>query len=927
VNATQSGRAALGTDRSENPRRMLLGRAHESARLDALLVSARQGQSGALVIRGEAGIGKTALLDFAESRAEGFRVLRATGIEAESSLAFSGLLQLARPILDSLDEVVSAQAQALRRALGLDLGEADPFLAYSGMLHLLAAASEESPVLCVVDDAHWLDQASAQALTFAARRLEADSVAVLLAVRQGEEGNLDTRGIEGVELGGLDDVAARELLDRNAGSLAPPVASRLIATTGGNPLALVEVPPMLSERQRAGGEPLDDPLPVGESVERAFLMRAEGLSADSRRVLLLAAASDADDLAPVARVAGPAGWALDEAEAAGLIRVRGDRLVFRHPLVRSAIYSSATAGDRRAAHAALADALGEEDADRRAWHLSAAVIGPDAEVAAALDEAAGRAHQRGGLAAEARLLERSATLTPDPGERVPRLLRAGIAAHRAGLSEQAMALLEDGLTLVDEPRVRADLHAARAYVLRAQGRLAECVETCLAEADRVEPFDSLRAANLLSPAEEFVQEQFDMDRARELAGRIGTLLGEHRGRAATTPMAMLTWVDTLDARSDEALRMAWDGARLELERDRLSESAVDFAECLVFLERYSEARQLLEAAVSDFRRRGAVVDLIRALAALVALELRSGSIVRASVAGNEAVQLSVEGGLDYWEAWSLARLASVDAVLGPEAKGRAHAVRSAELASRVRDLESESHAYDALGRLELGLGNAMAAVRALERTAELLEPVRHTNYVLWAPDLVEAYVRAGRLDEALRLNERFGELAARSGTAWAVASAARCRALLAAEEEFGAAFADALRLARADGVSGFERARTELLWGERLRRSGLRIEAREQLRSALDEFDRIGAASWADLAREELRASGETARPRDPSLVDRLTPRELEIAIQAADGLTNKEIGARLFLSPKTVELHLGRVYRKLGVRSRTELVRAIPSP
>jgi DNA-binding CsgD family transcriptional regulator len=329
--------------------------------------------------------------------------------------------------------------------------------------------------------------------------------------------------------------------------------------------------------------------------------------------------------------------------------------------------------------------------------------------------------------------------------------------------------------------------------------------------------------------------------------------------------------------------------------------------------------------VSDFRRRGAVVDLIRALAALVALELRSGSVVRASVAGNEAVQLSVEGGLDYWEAWSFARLASVGAVLGPEAKGRAHAVRSAELASRVRDRESESHAYDALGRLELGLGNAAAAVRALERTAELLEPVRHTNYVLWAPDLIEAYVRTGRRDEALGLNERFSALAAGSGTAWAAASAARCRALLAAEEEFGAAFTDAVRLGHAKGVSAFERARTELLWGERLRRSGLRIEAREQLRSALDEFDRIGATLWADRAREELRASGETARPRDPSLVDRLTPRELEIALLAADGLTNREIGGRLFLSPKTVELHLGRIYRKLGIRSRTELARTIP--
>src|SRR5262245_22471649 len=271
---------------------MLVGRAQECARLDALVVSARQGRSGALVLRGEAGIGKTALLEYAAGRADGFRVLRATGIEAESSLAFSGLLQLVRPILEALDDVPPAQAEALRRALGLvDPGEADPFLAYSATLHLLAAASDDLPLLCLVDDAHWLDRASADALTFAARRLEADRVALVLAVRRGEGENLATRGLEEIELGGLDEVAARELLATSCtGGLAPPVANKLIAATGGNPLALVEVPAMLSERQRAGGEPLDDPLPVGESVERAFLVRASELSPDARRALLLAAA-------------------------------------------------------------------------------------------------------------------------------------------------------------------------------------------------------------------------------------------------------------------------------------------------------------------------------------------------------------------------------------------------------------------------------------------------------------------------------------------------------------------------------------------------------------------------------------------------------------------------------------------------------------
>src|SRR5262245_1228890 len=724
---------------------MLLGRAQESARLEALFAEVREGRSGALMVRGEAGVGKTALLEQAAESATDFRVLRAVGIESESMLAFAGLMQLVRPILAALDEVPPAQAAALERALGLaESGEVDPFLVYSATLHLLAAAGDERPLLCLVDDAHWLDPESAEAILFAARRLEADRVALLFAVRRGEGRRLVTRGIEDVELGGLDDVAAGELLDRSSeGVLAPVVVRTLIAATAGNPLALLEVPQVLSTGQRVGSEPLDDPVAVGERVERAFLSRARSLSAEAWWVLLLAASSDGEDLAPVARAAGDAVATLDEAEAAGLATVRGDRLVFRHPLVRSAIYSDAAASERRAAHAALAEALGEDDADRRAWQLAAATIGADAEIARVLDGAAERAHQRGGVAAEARLLARAAMLTPDHAERVPRLLRAGIAAHDAGHGDEAMSLLEEGLALVDDPLTSADLNLARAYVLRAQGRLEECVDTCLAAADEVERFDRVRAANLVAPALEFRQEPVDWDHTEELSDRIRTLLGDQRRHDGLRALAQVVWQETLDVHTDQALAMASDGARLELERSRISESALDIAECLIILEQFSQARRLLEAATADFRRRG-TVDLIRALAALVTLELRSGSAVRASVAGNEALQLSLEGESKYWEAWSLAKLASAEAVLGREAEARIHATRSAELASLVRDRETECHAYDALGRLELSLGNTEAAVQALERVARVLEPIRQTNAVLWMPDLIEAYIRAGR---------------------------------------------------------------------------------------------------------------------------------------------------------------------------------------
>ena len=369
---------------------MLVGREHECARLDELLREARNGHSRALVLRGEPGIGKTALLEYAIDRAEGFRVLRAVGIESESQLTFSGLHQLLRPVLDGLDQIPQAAAEALSRSLALvEPGEVNPFLAYTGVLQLLAAAAEREPLLAVVDDAHWLDPASAEAITFAARRLEAESVALLFGVREGEATRLDTRGIAELRVQGLSPEAAGELLAGADGTeIVAAVAGHLIAATEGNPLALVEIPRTLTAAQRAGTEALDDPLAVGESLERAFLSRTRSLSPRAREALLIAAASDTGELVVIAKAAGGTAAALDEAERAGLVRIRGSELAFRHPMVRSAVYSAAIATDRRAAHLALAEAAAEEDPVRRAWHLSAAAIGADEALAA------GRSHRR-----------------------------------------------------------------------------------------------------------------------------------------------------------------------------------------------------------------------------------------------------------------------------------------------------------------------------------------------------------------------------------------------------------------------------------------------------------------------------------------------------------------------------------------------------
>jgi DNA-binding CsgD family transcriptional regulator len=908
---------------------VLIGRERECARLDELLDDARNGRSRALVLRGDPGIGKTALLEYAIDRAEGFRVLRAVGIESESKLAFSGLHQLLRPVFGALDQVPEASAEALRRSLALvEPGEVNPFLVYTGALQLLAAAAEREPLLAVLDDAHWLDPASAEAITFAARRLEAEAVALLFGVREGEATRLDTRGIAELQIRGLSAEAARELL---AGAdnrrIAPAVAGRLIAATEGNPLALVEIPRTLSDGQRAGTEPLDDPLAVGESVEGAFLSRAGSLSSQAREALLIAATSDSGDLATIARACGGSAAALDEAEEAGLVRVRGGELSFQHPLVRSAVYSAVTAGRRREAHRALAEAFGSEDADRRAWHLGAAAIGPDEAIATALDDAAERARGRGGVAAEARLLERAAALTSDPERRASRLSRAGWAAFLAGWNDEALAMLEQGVQLVADPITRADLHDSLAYVLWARGSPGDYAETQIAEAERVHEVDAIRAVKLLWHATDLVTMRYELDRLRELSERAWSLVEGADEDQIAHALACRAWMALFDGDREQAIGLARRGAEIVRDHQELSGGGalLDFADCLADLEEYRLAARLLEEALPIYRERGWLVALTAALNVLSGLERRMGRLDRAAAAGTESVLRAEELDLTRHLSWAVTALALVEAALGREDDCRAHAAAAIEAVGERPDWEIETHALEALGRLELGAGRARECIVHLERARELAGRVGGgTAYLQWRPDLIEAYVRTNQLSEAGAELATFEGFEATGLGPWARATIARCRGLLAGEDDFDEAFTEALSLCT-DAVSPFERARTELLYGERLRRTGRRLDSRDHLRAALDEFERLGASGWADRAREELRASGETARKRDPALVDELTPRELEIALQVADGGTNKEVAARLFLSPKTVELHLGRVYRKLGIRSRTELARLMP--
>jgi tetratricopeptide (TPR) repeat protein len=413
----------------------------------------------------------------------------------------------------------------------------------------------------------------------------------------------------------------------------------LIAATEGNPLALVEIPRTLSDAQRAGTEPLDEPLAVGESVERAFLSRARSLSPQARKALLIAATSDSGDLATIARACGGSAAALDEAEGAGLVRVRGSELSFRHPLVRSAVYSAATAGRRREAHRALAEAFGSEDADRRAWHLGAAAIGPDEAIATALDEAGARARGRGGVASEARLLERSAALTSDPELRASRLSRAAWAAFLAGWNDEALALLEQGLQLVADPITRADLHDSLAYVLWARGSPGEHAETQIAEAKRVQEIDPIRAAKLLWHATDQLSMRFEIDRMRELAERAWALVGGADEEQIAHALACRAWAALFDGDRAQGIALARRGAEIVGGHEEMSGGAalLDFTDCLADLEEYRLAARLLEDALPIYRDRGWLVALIAALTVLSGLELRRGRLDRAAAAATESV--------------------------------------------------------------------------------------------------------------------------------------------------------------------------------------------------------------------------------------------------------------------------------------------------
>ncbi|WP_326638364.1 AAA family ATPase [Nonomuraea fuscirosea] len=905
---------------------MLFGRSAEIAAIDDLLGRARGGAGGALVLRGDAGVGKTALLDLAATRTGSMRVLRATGAEPESDLAFATLHQLLRPVTipagGLLDALPEPQREAVRGALGLaGAASGDRFLLAAGVLSLLAEASVPDGLVCVVDDFQWVDRASADALLFAARRLSTERIAMLLSVR----GALPVKGLPSLTLGGLPPDAATALMNADITSattrsgasagagvgVEAGVVRELVRLTGGNPLALREIVRLLSPAQLAGREPLPDPLPGGAQL---FGEQVAALSPQARQVALLAAVEgDLDLVLRAAATLTPSPGvtasprtdagraALHELEAAGLVSVSGAGVRFRHPLIRSAVHEAAAPADRRAVHAVLG---GLCEGDRRAWHLAAAALGQDEEVAAALAATAARARERGGYGDAATALVRAAELTPDPVSRAARLKDAAVAAWLGGRPGQAESLLAEARERAgSDPVTAAEIDQLRGRFELNSGSAAEAVRILSAGESLSMLADAMEAASYVGDTEAMI--------------RFG-------GRAAAHPEGFLR-----DVLVGIGLMLSGEGADggghglLVRALGRVGE----LTEAAEFLWATAAASQLGEADLSaELAGRAGRVARVSGMAGQLPVVLEfvatgeriSGRLAESQAISEEGLELAREAGYGNTVAAHLANLAVLAALRGEEETCGRLAREALAIAVPHRVGLRVGVAAYALAMLELGLGRFAAAHDRFTAMAQAGPGAGHPA-VVWrsAPDRIEAAVGAGDTRAARAALEVYGRRSAHARTDESRALLARCHALV---EDDAGGFEEALRL----HANPFEAARTGLLLGERLRRAYRPGEARPRLRAAMETFEAAGARPWARRAQGELRAAGESAEPAPGPLLDALTPQELRIAGLVADGLSSKEIAARLFLSPRTVEYHLYKIYPKLGITTRTELARLV---
>ncbi len=906
--------------------RRLLGRRNECAALDQLVASARAGPSRALVLRGEAGIGKSALLEYLTQHASGCVIARAAGVESEMELAYAGLHQLCAPFLDRVERLPGPQRDALGTAFGLRDGDApDRLLVGLAVLSLLSDVAEDRPLVCVVDDAHWLDAASAQALAFVARRIGAESLGLLFAVRK-PLGDRYFEGLPELAVDGLHDPDARELLATVVtGPLDERVRDRIVAETHGNPLALLELPRGLTATQLAGGFGLLNAQALPGRIEESFERRLRAVSENARLLLLVAAAEPVGDPLLLWRAVDRLGIATAAAaggEAEGLLSI-GARVTFRHPLVRSAVYQSAPTETRREVHTALAEASDpENDPDRRAWHRAAAAARPDEAVAEELERSAGRAQARGGVAAAAAFLEQAVALSTDPERRTDRALAAADASLRVGAFDTALAMLAaaEASSLDDLRRARLDLLRAEVAFSQSRGNDA--------------PLLLLRAAKTLEPLDLKLARETYLDAwsAAMFAGRLAKAGNLHDvSREARRAPGAGESSRPSDLLLDGFSLLFTDGRRVAT--SVLQQATVGFAGEAATAEEILRWGWLATAAaveVWDF-------DSCLAIATRgVQVARDSGALAFLTVAVNVLTQAVTLGG-DFEQGALL--IAEADAAR--EATGTQVAPYGALVLAGLQGREAafsliEETIRDASAG---GQGTAVQYARwaramvlnGLGRYDEALEPARDASedtpelFVSdWAlSEVVEAAARTGDANVAQAALELLVEHTRASGTDWGLGVAARARAVLSEADTAERFYREAIeRLGRTRLRP--ELARAHLLYGEWLRRAHRRVDAREQLRLAHTMLSDMGMEAFAERARRELQATGETVRKRTVETLDELTPQEVQVARLAAGGKTNPEIGAQLFLSPRTVEWHLRKVFGKLGISSRKELRSAL---
>ena len=899
---------------------VLLGRAAERQAFDELLESVRGGQSAVLVIRGEAGIGKTALLQYCAQQASGFRVARIAGVESEMELPFAGLHQLCAPLLERLGALPGPQRAALGVALGLSSGTAsDPFFTALAALSLLSEAALERPLLCVVDDAQWLDAASAQVLGFVARRLLAESVAIVFAVRD---------PVDVAALADLPKLVVRGLAEQDArallamaipGRLEEPVRERLVAETHGNPLAIIQVPNELAATQFPRAEHSHF---VPKRIEDSFRRRLEALSEPARRLLLVAAAEPGDDPLLIWRAAellGLSSTVADETE--GLLGI-GERVAFLHPLVRSAVYRSASPAERRAVHRALAEATDPEvEADRRAWHRATAAPGLDEDVASELERSAGRAQARGGLGAAAAFLERSAALTPGPSRRAARLLATVAAKRDAGALGGALHLLNaingDALDQLG----RARIEALRGEIAFDQFRPGEAAQHLAGAARRLEPVAVGLARQTHLEALGAAMYEGDGDLMRTVAE--AALQAPPPPAPARVSDALL---DACAALMTQGHRVAAPLLRRALEL--VVAPADDPAHWLRFAVAgnvVTIAQELWDAdawlalaarAEQSARETGALVQLQFGLNMLAWIHVLAGEPARARLALDEEQTIAEATGNPSIAFSELVLAAS----LGQERK--ATELIDATLEAAPPRGRVACFALYARATLLNGLGRHDEALAAA-RSAFEPDHLGFGSFVV--SELAEAASRAGDAKVLTSLLEWLAERTRATRTEWSLATEARVRALLSEGEAAETAYEEAIDLLGRTWLRP-ERARAQLLYGEWLRREGRRVDAREHLRSAHESLAASGMDGFAERASRELAATGEKVRKRTLETRDALTPQERQIAQLAREGLSNPEIGARLYLSPRTVEWHLKKVFTKLDISSRKGLHDALPS-